>query len=290
MRLPATPTTPRNTATNRPASTSSRTLLLAALALLLAAALQFATAWVQHRGRGRCEREGGSGYGAGVGYYEYDGWREAARAASGSGSGSGSGDGGERNWEDDYSWEGDDYPPTLPLPLGPPVALTIEDSRHFALGAGDAAADLEWHALYPGNDLGFLRLGPRKRFFSLTMYHQMHCLASLREGLVRAQSNGGGGQESGHGHGHAKRDAAHASHCLNYLRQTILCAADLTLEPEIAPRSGNVGEGLAVAHVCRDWGAVHKFTERNWEEWVAWQAQQKEADKRRANGTVRSGL
>lgn len=66
---------------------------------------------------------------------------------------------------------------------------------------------------------------------------------------------------------HGKRSAAHASHCLNYLRQTILCAADLTLEPEIELGSGNVGEGLGVTHVCKDWSKVHEFATRNWEEW-----------------------
>jgi len=55
----------------------------------------------------------------------------------------------------------------------------------------------------------------------------------------------------------------HTDHCLNYLRQTILCSADLTLEPELVEGSNDAGEGLAVTHVCRDRSKVY-------EEWELW--------------------
>lgn len=167
------------------------------------------------------------------------------------------------------AWEGDDYPNALPLDLGDPVALTIEDSRHYALDSPDA--DAEYRSIYPGKHLGFVRLGPKKRFFGLSMYHQMHCLDSLRKAILGR-----------HGHGPAaapthdsdsnvhmtKRDVEHSHHCLNYLRQTIMCNADLTLEPEIVQGSQDVGEGLFVTHVCKDWSKVHAFVEEN-EKW-AW--------------------
>lgn len=193
------------------------------------------------------------------------------------------------------AWEGDDYPPYLPLPLGPPVALTLEDSRHYTLGAppsthvGSPASDssqkssveaaYEWHSAYPGENLGFVRLGPKKRFFSLALYHQIHCLDSLRKAILAPPTASEGGHahtrrdttnEDGKTSVHfTKRDSAHSSHCLNYLRQTILCAADLTLEPETELGSQDVGEGLAVTHVCRDWSKVHRFVEGDFEEW--WQ-------------------
>ena len=43
------------------------------------------------------------------------------------------------------AWIGDDYPPYLPIDLGDPVALVLEDSRHFALTSPDA--DAEWEAV-----------------------------------------------------------------------------------------------------------------------------------------------
>lgn len=229
------------------------------------------------------------------------------------------------------AWEGDDYPPYLPLPLGPPVALTLEDSRHYTLGSSPssfsspssslnssssgassthgssssthdsstyqkspAEVAYEWHSAYPGENLGFVRLGPKKRFFSLALYHQIHCLDSLRKAILapadvhshadarNEDGNNSHGARDDNGRSKTKRDSAHSSHCLNYLRQTILCAADLTLEPETEEGSQDVGEGLAVTHVCRDWSKVHRFVESNFEEW--WQGQRTNGSNARGHG------
>lgn len=165
-------------------------------------------------------------------------------------------------------WVGDDYPPYLPLDLGEPVVMVLEDSRHYALNSSEA--DAEWESIYPGGQLGFVHLGPNKRFFSLSLYHQIHCLVSLRSAILDRSHHGEQHEEQ---RARAKRDVEHSAHCLNYLRQTIMCNADLTLEPEIEEGSQNVGEGLAAVHVCRDWSKVHAFAQRNWEEWQQWMEQ-----------------
>ena len=158
------------------------------------------------------------------------------------------------------AWVGDDFPPTLEseIDLGLPVALTLEDSRHFPLSGEDA--DAEWESIYPSNSAGFVRLGPSKRFFGLSMYHQIHCLDSLRYAIL--------GRE--HPAKRMRKDVPHPQHCLNYLRQTILCAADLTLEPEVQPESQDVGEGLFATHICKDWSKVHEFVEFNSEDYEKW--------------------
>ena len=170
------------------------------------------------------------------------------------------------------AWEGDDFPNALPLDLGEPVALTIGNSRHYSY-SGDAR--YEYHSIYPGEDLGFVRLGPNKRFFSFTLYHQIHCLETLRRAIVNPnEEHKHGGSEILNGDGRraeprakGEGEGAHWSHCLNYLRQTLMCSADLTLEPEIELGSGNVGEGLHVTHVCKDWSKVHAFTAKNWDDY-----------------------
>ena len=48
----------------------------------------------------------------------------------------------------------------------------------------------------------------------------------------------------------------HIDHCLEYLRQTIMCAGDTTLERELAPLGLN-GE----ARTCRDWQQILDFAE-----------------------------
>lgn len=68
-------------------------------------------------------------------------------------------------------------------------------------------------------------------------------------------------------------DSQHALHCLSYLRQNVLCAADATLEPAFSARDHNTGKltkaayGSGVTHRCRDWTAVRKYVEQNHDEW-----------------------
>ncbi|KAA1475293.1 hypothetical protein DENSPDRAFT_883454 [Dentipellis sp. KUC8613] len=162
----------------------------------------------------------------------------------------------------EYTWLGTDHPTTLPLDL-PTVALTLENSHHYALNSSTAAA--AFHSLYPAGSLGFLRLGPHDRFFGLAMYHQLHCVDSLRRAILGLAPHG----ETRLGKmGKEGWQEDHVGHCLNYLRQSILCAADLTLEPEVVEGEMDAEEGLGVTHVCKDWSAVRGFAERNYEEWV----------------------
>lgn len=58
---------------------------------------------------------------------------------------------------------------------------------------------------------------------------------------------------------------SHTHHCLNLLRQAILCASDTTLDP--INYMGDSGEpatdGVGTLHVCRDWQAVYDFVTEN---------------------------
>jgi hypothetical protein len=76
------------------------------------------------------------------------------------------------------------------------------------------------------------------------MFHQMHCLQRIRSALV---------------HGDPSH---HTRHCINLLRQTVLCASDTTLDP-LNAANGKGTDGLGVVHVCRDWQKVYDFVEEN---------------------------
>ena len=61
----------------------------------------------------------------------------------------------------------------------------------------------------------------------------------------------------------------HATHCLNYLRQNILCAADLTLESTyvrtFADGSQHLGvSGDGAVHDCKNWVEVREILEENY--------------------------
>ena len=67
----------------------------------------------------------------------------------------------------------------------------------------------------------------------------------------------------------------HVHHCFNYLRQTILCAADMTLEegvPEIGiDVTGELAvDGLGMTHTCRDWSKVFDYVTDDYSEFKEW--------------------
>ncbi|EMD34969.1 hypothetical protein CERSUDRAFT_107019 [Gelatoporia subvermispora B] len=131
------------------------------------------------------------------------------------------------------------------------VALEVVDSDRY--GVQD---DNDWASVIPVGH-GFVRLGPD--YYAVSMYHQMHCLNSFRRMFTQARNES-----------RAAHDAEHVLHCLTYLRQMVLCAADATLEPafeahNVDGRTTQAAYGTGVTHECRDWVQVREFTEANYE-------------------------
>lgn len=119
------------------------------------------------------------------------------------------------------------------------------------------------------NDNGWASLTPRghgfvkidEEFYSLSLYHQLHCLNSFR----RTFNNNNNGSHANHG-------TFHAEHCISYLRQMILCAGDTTLEPAYSAFTKDglptrAASGIGVTHQCRDWVQIRHFAEENYELW-----------------------
>jgi len=220
---------------------TNNVILTASFALLLSGALQFGAAWLQYATReSSCRAETAGVMGRGFAKRE-------------------------------YTWIGDDFPANLGiapepygLDVGDPVLMILEDSNHYPAEGPDA--DAEWESVYPGQSGGFIRVGPNRRFFGLTVYHQIHCLDSIRFAMLGRDHPVRRGLDG------EKRMVPHAQHCLNFLRQTILCSADLTLEPEASFQ--DVEEGLFTRHVCKDWSRVHAFVEQNDVEYRQWKANQ----------------
>lgn len=145
--------------------------------------------------------------------------------------------------------------------------MTVEwpDDELYGLFADD-----DWASNFPlGN--GWVLYGPEgggrstKRKFALSMYHQLHCLDAMRYGYVGARGSmfvwPGNGTDADH----------HFNHCLSYLREAILCAADTTLETSrsVLNPSGNAdngASGMGITHKCRDWTQVRAYLEQHYEE------------------------
>lgn len=149
-----------------------------------------------------------------------------------------------------YSYIGDDFPLDLPIPTLGSIDASIEESVRFRLSQDKAVSDAWVYNLPKG--IGFVRLGEGKRMFAVSMYHEMHCLFEIHQEI------------SFH-----RGPNPHVQHCLNYIRQNILCTADLTLEPLEHISNGfgvNVSAG-GFSRECRDWSAARIYIEGNYLEW-----------------------
>lgn len=56
---------------------------------------------------------------------------------------------------------------------------------------------------------------------------------------------------------------AHLMHCFDYLRQTIMCFGDTTLEWIPAPPNDIGSSGWGFEHTCRDFDVISRWAEDN---------------------------
>ncbi|KAA1478177.1 hypothetical protein DENSPDRAFT_660602 [Dentipellis sp. KUC8613] len=153
-----------------------------------------------------------------------------------------------------YTYEGSDYPNTLPVNLDHPVQTVMEESVHYGLD-DDAARD-EWEYTSPFG-AAFIRLGPDARMFYPDMFHPMHCLRYVHGVLVEVEES----------------NVNHLEHCLNYLRRITLCHIDLTLEPGDFVTRNFTSDAVGQTHICRDWKTVYDAMEADWVSWLRYRSE-----------------
>jgi len=103
--------------------------------------------------------------------------------------------------------------------------------------------------------------------YGLSMFHQLHCLATLKSEFAKFVKNSpgethiAGRDEDGRDEGIIGPE--HLEHCFDYLRQAIMCAGDLTLEKAIVKDGVPIAsvDGWGVVHQCQDWKAMFDFAE-----------------------------
>lgn len=143
---------------------------------------------------------------------------------------------------------GKDYPREWNIPGLEKVHMSVENAVHYPFNNGT-----EWDLLLPSN--GVLHLGDHGEF-SISMFHQLRCLNIIRSSLVSHRS-----------HSTEEREMKLARHCMNYLRQMILCRSQLHLESV----RDHVGPRITVSettHTCKDWTAVYEAAEANVREYT----------------------
>ncbi|KAF7436236.1 hypothetical protein PC9H_003065 [Pleurotus ostreatus] len=124
----------------------------------------------------------------------------------------------------------------------PSVSMFVENSRHYGLDSPDA--NTEWAALVPSED-GVIHIGPEKTPFLPAIFHQLKCLDIIRQAYLTEGTDG---------------NNSLPRHCLNYLRQSLLCRTDLRLEPVVDPFGPHAVQPYG-RRTCQDWRVVYKAFE-----------------------------
>jgi len=104
-----------------------------------------------------------------------------------------------------------------------------------------------------------MKTAPGETVFQIDMFHQLHCLQRIRTDLLNAPfmhilNPNRTSLDDAYGR--------HTLHCVDYLRQAVMCNGDLTLV--------STGEDLEFDHSpprkCRDFGAISDWVlEKKWE-------------------------
>jgi Mycotoxin biosynthesis protein UstYa len=140
-----------------------------------------------------------------------------------------------------------DHPRTWDVGPLPPIRMYIEPTKHYPLSGPNA--DAEWAALTPHN--GIIHLGPHRQPYSISLFHQLRCLDIIRRDIVGSLPPEGNKL---------------SRHCLNYMRQMVLCRADLAVDPILGRDLG--AEVHADTNQCVDWRRVYRELEKNQQEYV----------------------
>ncbi|KAI0833599.1 hypothetical protein BC628DRAFT_1307901, partial [Trametes gibbosa] len=131
-----------------------------------------------------------------------------------------------------------------------------EDSFHYALDTDIGIA--EWNATLPPGG-AVLYLGPDRRPFTLSLFHQLRCLNIVRDTIVRIHQDPSSAR--------TRSSSRLVEHCMNYLLQTVIRRGDLRLETVRAYRGLQVTVP-DVAHTCKDWSAVYRAAEDNYDKYI----------------------
>ncbi|KAI8627284.1 hypothetical protein F5Y19DRAFT_477498 [Xylariaceae sp. FL1651] len=143
-------------------------------------------------------------------------------------------------------------PSTEGTPDFPYLIRTFSYNRTFGADpAQNKFTEDAWDSLVPLGQ-GTVKLSNgTSQVYTLSIMHQLHCLWSIHESFYTAL------------HAHPEdvdmQDFPHIRHCFDYVRQSIMCSADVTLEPVDLALGGVTGwDGK---HICRDFGSVTAWAE-----------------------------
>ena len=110
-------------------------------------------------------------------------------------------------------------------------------------------------SLFPSSDPGFGAVKLGDAWYQPAMYHQLQCLD-----LIRRHYHPDAWVHDGPVH---ETSLYRIESCLDYLRQSVLCNGDTSLEQaQYSEEVGYTASGMNVVHSCWDWTQVHSYVQR----------------------------
>ena len=163
------------------------------------------------------------------------------------------------------------HTPSTSITLIAPQLLTTRtfsfNSSFAAPPPGRGLAEPIWDDLIP-NGLGYVRYPSTSSSLSVvSAFHQIHCLYTLRRAhYATANSTKGSKIELADFDFGLDREE-HVGHCFEYLRQSLMCGADGTVEPAEHAKDGFLGWGFERKcgnyESLKDWAAEHRAFDGN---------------------------
>ncbi|KAK0511063.1 hypothetical protein JMJ35_006615 [Cladonia borealis] len=145
-----------------------------------------------------------------------------------------------------------------PFSAEPSHKIALEFNKTFT--ESSAQADRAWKDVMPPEGGFFDYPSPGEGRATFSVYHQMHCLNGIRKSywtFVEAALSGRVLRKDEIGHMAAP---AHVQHCIDFLRQSLMCKADTTIEIRDEAIMGV--KGFGVRHECVDWDRLIAWTAR----------------------------
>ncbi|KAF2439687.1 hypothetical protein P171DRAFT_368535 [Karstenula rhodostoma CBS 690.94] len=140
------------------------------------------------------------------------------------------------------------------------VYRTFTYNRTYSEAPSKATTDPAWAALFPLGGTFFTHPKIARNVSTFSVYHQLHCIDAIRQGYWAVVEAAAQGRTPSDADTPAMGTLPHIRHCLDLLRQSIMCHGDTTLEV-VDPRVKGV-HGFGVKHRCRDWGQLVHWTEQ----------------------------
>lgn len=91
--------------------------------------------------------------------------------------------------------------------------------------------------------------------YDISVFHQLHCLKYVRTYLYEVLQIAQHGPSTEGERTFVNLPDDHVSHCLDYIRQGVMCSADMTVEWPREERGGpsSAVDGWGVGHQCKSW-------------------------------------